>query len=178
MLLPISGPWQVRWVGVRRMASHRETPSTKAHEQILDFQKNSGQIIWSPERWLMPPWSLLFASPIATRTLTAVDPDCDPGARAPIPQPHPEERCAASRLEGWSSSQPRCRPLERPSRRRASRGSSGRGRLVTYKMASRPAQPFEKAQFAEGKSLDFASVRLGFSFPKAWIFLPPLPAEG
>ena len=26
---------------------------------------------------------------------------------APIPRPHPEERCAASRLEGWSSSQRR-----------------------------------------------------------------------
>src|SRR5208337_4136268 len=41
------------------------------------------------------------------------------------------------------------------------------------RMASGPAQPFEKAQFAEGKSLDFPSPRLGFSFPKAWIFLPP-----
>jgi hypothetical protein len=30
----------------------------------------------------------------------------------------------------------------------------------------RPAQPFEKAQFAEGKSLDFSSLRLGFSFPR------------
>src|SRR5208337_1054597 len=28
-----------------------------------------------------------------------------------------------------------------------------------------PAQPFEKARFAEGKTLDFASPRLGFSFP-------------
>jgi hypothetical protein len=41
-----------------------------------------------------------------------------------------------------------------------------------------PAQPFEKARFAEGKSLDFPSVRLGFSFPTAWIFLPPPRAEG
>ena len=29
-----------------------------------------------------------------------------------------------------------------------------------------PAQPFEKARFAEGKSLDFPSLRLGFSFPR------------
>src|SRR5208282_2000863 len=50
------------------------TPSTKAHRQILDFQKNSDLMIWSPERWFIPPWSLLFASPIATRTPTAVDP--------------------------------------------------------------------------------------------------------
>jgi hypothetical protein len=48
-----------------------------------------------------------------------------------------------------------------------------------------PAQPFEKARFAEGKSLDFPTLRLGFSFPLAWIFrplawifLPPLRAEG
>jgi hypothetical protein len=41
------------------------------------------------------------------------------------------------------------------------------------------AQPFERARFAEGKTLDFAStgldfpsLRLGFSFPRAWIFLP------
>jgi hypothetical protein len=47
------------------------------------------------------------------------------------------------------------------------------------KMASRPAQPFKKARFVEGKSLDFPSpgldfpsLRLGFSFLKAWIFLP------
>ena len=46
-------------------------------------------------------------------------------------------------------------------------------------MARRSAQPFEKAQFAEGRSLDFASpdldfpsLRLGFSFLEAWIFLP------
>src|SRR5208282_4458513 len=50
------------------------TPSTKAHRQILDFQKNTSLMIWSPERWFIPPWSLLFASPIATRTPTAVDP--------------------------------------------------------------------------------------------------------
>ncbi len=43
-----------------------------------------------------------------------------------------------------------------------------------------PAQLFEKARFAEGKTLDFPSpgldfpsLRLGFSFLKAWIFLPP-----
>ena len=52
-------------------------------------------------------------------------------------------------------------------------------------MASGLAQPFEKARFAGGKSLDFSSRGLdfpspwlGFSFPKAWIFLPPLRAEG
>ncbi len=50
------------------------TPSTTAHQQILDFQKNSSLMIWSPERWFIPPSSLLFASPIATRTLTVVDP--------------------------------------------------------------------------------------------------------
>ncbi|HKI14523.1 MAG TPA: hypothetical protein VKA12_05850, partial [Roseiarcus sp.] len=33
-------------------------------------------------------------------------------------------------------------------------------------------QPFEKARFAEGRSLDFPSEKLGFSFPLAWIFLP------
>src|SRR5208282_1581160 len=43
------------------------TPSTKAHQQILDFQKNGGLMIWSPERLFIPPWSL--RSP-----LTAVDP--------------------------------------------------------------------------------------------------------
>ncbi len=48
-----------------------------------------------------------------------------------------------------------------------------------------PAQPLEKARFAEGRSLDFPSEKLGFSFPLAWIFLPlawislpPLRAEG
>src|SRR5208282_481413 len=35
------------------------TPPTKAHQQILDFQKNSGLMIRSPERWLIAPWSLL-----------------------------------------------------------------------------------------------------------------------
>jgi len=33
-------------------------------------------------------------------------------------------------------------------------------------MAEGPAQPFEKARFSEGKSLDFPSLRLGFSFPR------------
>jgi len=46
----------------------------KRHQQILDFQKNSSLMIWSPERWFITPWSLLFASPIVTRTLTAGDP--------------------------------------------------------------------------------------------------------
>ncbi len=50
------------------------TPATKSHQQTIDFQKNSGLMIWSPERWFIPPWSLHFASPIATRTLTAADP--------------------------------------------------------------------------------------------------------
>jgi len=45
--------------------------------------------------------------------------------------------------------------------------------LGSCKWREGPAQPFEKAQFAEGKSLDFPSPSLGFSFPKAWIFLPP-----
>src|SRR5208282_3487615 len=46
-------------------------------------------------------------------------------------------------------------------------------RPKTKKWRERPAQPFEKAQFAEGKTLDFPSagldfpsLRLGFSFPR------------
>src|SRR5271165_3504720 len=35
-----------------------QTPATKAHQPILDFQKNSSLMIWSPERWSIPPWSL------------------------------------------------------------------------------------------------------------------------
>ena len=41
------------------------------------------------------------------------------------PRPHPEEGSEASRLEGWSSSSPRLRALDRPSRPFA----SGKGRL-------------------------------------------------
>src|SRR5271165_2431825 len=64
-------------------------------------------------------------------------PDCDPGARAPIAH----------------SLYARISP-ETPEREEMAKWREG------------PAQPFEKARFAEGKSLDFPSLRLGFSFPR------------
>jgi len=97
-----------------------------------------------------------IASPIVTRTLTVEPP------RAPI---------ARLRYD--------LNPCDfaRDGRKRKS------GKMAKWREG--PAQPFEKARFAEGKSLDFPSPgldfpspRLGFSFPKAWIFLPPLRAAG
>jgi len=107
-------------------------------------------MIWSPEKWFIPRWPLLFASPMVTRTLAAVAPGLrSAGTRANCTSPYdlisPEE--------------------------------AEKGKMAKWREG--PAQPFEKAQFTEGKSFDFASPsldfpspRLGFSFPKAWIFLP------
>jgi hypothetical protein len=152
------------------------TPSTKTHRQILDFPKNSSLTIWSPERWFMPPWSL--RSPV--RWQRERWPPSGSGAR----QLHANARIQSLGADKHSESPagdftalPRPTTLDARLR--------GHDKVGRRQWREGLAQPFEKAQFAKGKSLDFASVRLGFCFrkawiflPSAWIFLPPLRAEG
>ncbi len=141
-----------RRVGVRRMASHRERCQRKLINKLLTFRKIAGLMIWSPERSFIPPWSLLFASPIVTRTPTAVDPRT--AIRGHVRQLHtlymiliPRRR--RSKKTKWDN------------------GIGGR------------RNPLKGLDSRKGRSLDFASPgldspspRLGFCFPRAWIFLP------
>ncbi len=106
----------------------------------------------------------------------------DPGERR-APYVLRDRHAAKARLKRRASLDAlwRLAMTERPS----SSEAYDRALLGSYKWPRGPAQPFEKARFAEGKSLDFPSVRLGFFFPwlgfsfrEAWIFLPPLRTEG
>ncbi len=97
-----------------------------------------------------------IASPTVTRTLAAVDPRT--AIRGHVRQLHIIYMILIHMI---------LFPQRRPKKKKWRKRAEG------------AAQPFEKARFAEGKSLDFASPgldfpspRLGFSFPKAWIFLP------
>jgi len=136
------------------------------HRQILDFQKNCGLMIWSPERWFIPPWSLLFTSPMVTIMLAAVERACAQGPSGDVSSP----RTRGSRVP------PDRRGLRSRSWMPVYAGMTG---LRVTKWPRSLAQPFEKARFTERKELgfcspglDFLSQKLGFSFPKAWIFLP------
>jgi len=118
-------------------------------------------MIWSPERWFIPPWSLLFASPIVTRTPTAVDPPT--AIRGHLRQLHIIYMILFA--------------------------SDGRKRKDGMRDRRNPLKRLDfierKTLDFASPGLDFPSLRLGFLFPKtwiflppAWIFLPPLRAEG
>ncbi len=54
---PVNAVAPGRERGVRRIASHRERRQPKLIDKFLTFRK-CGLMIWSPERWFLPPWPL------------------------------------------------------------------------------------------------------------------------
>jgi hypothetical protein len=118
------------------------TPSTK-RDHILDFRKNSSLTVLSPEKWFIPPWSFLFAGPIATGTLTAVE-----RRGAPIAHPRYELNPMTLFRRGRSKRKMAC-------------FCQGWGNLLI------------NLNFAEETGFGIRSVRLGFPSAWAWISFSP-----
>ncbi len=137
------------------MASRRERRQPKLIDKLLTFRKIEFNDLVSRKMVhsvMVASFRPFDCNENADRPRAGTRANCT--SPAPTPRPHPEERCAASRLEG-------------------------RGGLGVTKWPRGRRNPLKRRDSRKGKTLDFASPALdfaspslGFSFLKAWIFLP------